>query len=435
MMRVLNHLGVLVVTCVIASAGTVLAVDQAEVTPASPGPTTGAEPLFLLPPAPDEELFVGTGGWGTVANPAYTVDVDDGSSTTSFSGIPVGGAVYDAANGRILFTSSLTTSFSEVWSWPLTGTPIQIGNITNAGVDLRIDGLAFIGSTLYGVQQFDGTVPAGIFSIDATTWIASSVLSFPAGPATTGGLSGLAGDSTSGLLYAPDDNTGQILSLDPVGGTVLAVAAYPGGETDIDGAAFGNGAVYLVPDQAGSIYPFDVAGGVYATPITSPFSASDTFSGAAFLGAPTQANADLELFMTCSVTGGGIDCSLTVNNNGPDDATGVTVDVTIPGGLTYASDTCAGGAMAGTWTWNVGALANGASAMCTLSMTIDAGSTGPWTLYGTVVHPGTDPDPSNNRSTEQVGLISPIPTLTGTGVMMLVLGLIVGALIVLRRSI
>jgi uncharacterized repeat protein (TIGR01451 family) len=288
---------------------------------------------------------------------------------------------------------------------------------------------------MYGVHQFDDAVSvAGIFSIDTTTFVATSVLPFPAGAATTGGLSGLAGDGGSGLLYAADDNGGQILSLDPVGGTVAVVAAYPAGQSDIDGAAFGNGIVYLVPDDSAGIFPYNIAAGGYGTTIPSPFGAADLFSGGAFLAASGPSDADLALQLDCGLVGGGVDCTATVNNLGPDDASGVVVTVTIPGGLTYAGDGCLGSAVAGVWTWSLGSLMAGASDACTLSMTVDAGSTGPWTVIGSVTHAGNDPNPSNDRSTEQVSLISPIPTLSDTGVVMLILGLIVGALIVLRRT-
>ena len=69
---------------------------------------------------------------------------------------------------------------------------LYLGEITHQGTPLRIDGLAFIGGTLYGVLSFDDFVPAGIFSIDTSTWVATSVLPFPAGPAASGGLSGRA---------------------------------------------------------------------------------------------------------------------------------------------------------------------------------------------------------------------------------------------------
>ncbi|MEE4272434.1 MAG: hypothetical protein V2I67_12215 [Thermoanaerobaculales bacterium] len=420
-------------------AGSLGAIDVEEMTPDGPVQAQPTLPIFLAPPLADEELFVGTAGWGTVANPAYSVDVDDGSATQSFTGVPVGGAAYDAANARILFTSSLTTSFSEIWEWPLTGSPTQLGEITHQGSPLRIDGLAFIGGTLYGVLSFDDFVPAGIFSIDTSTWVATSVLPFPAGPAASGGLSGLAGDAGSGLLYAPDDNTSQVLSIDPVGGTVSVVAAYPGGEVDIDGMTFGNGVIYLVPDESGSIYPYDVGAGAYQTAITSPFTASDVFSGAAFLGAGGGATeADLALSLSCGVGGSGVTCTAMVNNLGPDDAESVLVSITLPDGLSYVTDSCSAGMMASDlWQWVVATLPAGASDSCTLDLSADAGATGPFTVVGTVEHTvptATDPNPSNDTTTTQVSLVAPVPALSGTGVMLLVLGLIAGALIVLRRS-
>ena len=57
-----------------------------------------------------------------------------------------------------------------------------------------------------------------------------------------------------------------------------------------------------------------------------------------------------------------IEYTLTVENNGPNPATGVTVTDPLPD-VTYVSDNC-GGVAGAPWTWNVGNLAVGATATC-----------------------------------------------------------------------
>jgi uncharacterized repeat protein (TIGR01451 family) len=61
--------------------------------------------------------------------------------------------------------------------------------------------------------------------------------------------------------------------------------------------------------------------------------------------------------------------TLVVNNNGPLDETGVVVTDNLPVSVNYVSNTCGASNGGGTVTWNVGALANGASASCDITVT------------------------------------------------------------------
>lgn len=67
-------------------------------------------------------------------------------------------------------------------------------------------------------------------------------------------------------------------------------------------------------------------------------------------------------------TNGQFDYDFTVTNNGPGADTGIVVSDTLPAQVTYVSDDCGGGAVGQNWTWNVGGLADGASATCTLTV-------------------------------------------------------------------
>ena len=73
--------------------------------------------------------------------------------------------------------------------------------------------------------------------------------------------------------------------------------------------------------------------------------------------------------------GANVTFTLTVTNNGPNNATGVVVNDFLPTGLTYVSDDGGGAYNSGTGLWTVGALANGASA--TLHIVATADSTEP----------------------------------------------------------
>nr|CAA6799800.1 MAG: Unknown protein [uncultured Thiotrichaceae bacterium]CAA6799806.1 MAG: Unknown protein [uncultured Thiotrichaceae bacterium] len=64
--------------------------------------------------------------------------------------------------------------------------------------------------------------------------------------------------------------------------------------------------------------------------------------------------------------------TLTLRNDGPDDAADVEVTDQLPGGITYVSDNASqGNYNSGTGIWVVGALANGATATLTIEVTVD----------------------------------------------------------------
>jgi len=96
--------------------------------------------------------------------------------------------------------------------------------------------------------------------------------------------------------------------------------------------------------------------------------------------------------------------TITVTNNGPDDATGVEVTDVLPLGVTYASDDSAGAYDSVTGVWTIGALASGANAMIELTVTVDAETAGK-TITNTVELTGSDqadPDNTNNRSSVDI---------------------------------
>jgi uncharacterized repeat protein (TIGR01451 family) len=89
--------------------------------------------------------------------------------------------------------------------------------------------------------------------------------------------------------------------------------------------------------------------------------------------------------------------TLTVTNNGPDAATGVTVADLLPAGLGYVSHLAGqGGYDSSSGQWSIGALANGATA--TLTITVDVASAGDYTNTATVTGDQHDPNPANNSA-------------------------------------
>jgi uncharacterized repeat protein (TIGR01451 family) len=93
--------------------------------------------------------------------------------------------------------------------------------------------------------------------------------------------------------------------------------------------------------------------------------------------------------------------TIQVTNNGPSDASGVTVTDTLPTDITFDSYSASQGTFDdATGVWSVGSLADGASASLTLSVTVNADA--PATLLNSVEVAGDEPDPipGNNTTSE-----------------------------------
>ena len=110
------------------------------------------------------------------------------------------------------------------------------------------------------------------------------------------------------------------------------------------------------------------------TGATASASGSYTSSGtsaSAFLG-----SADLAITKTVSsatpAVGANVTFTLTVTNNGPNNATGVVVNDFLPDGMTYVSDNGGGAYSSGTGLWTIpGTINNGASATLQITATVD----------------------------------------------------------------
>jgi uncharacterized repeat protein (TIGR01451 family) len=112
--------------------------------------------------------------------------------------------------------------------------------------------------------------------------------------------------------------------------------------------------------------------------------------------APVPPQANLSITKTGVAAPGSITYTLTVSNAGPDTATNVVVTDTFPPELSYVSNTC-GGTGTSPWTWNVGSLANGANAVCNITLSVV--TPGPVSNTASVTATELDTTPANNAST------------------------------------
>ena len=213
----------------------------------------------------------------------FSVDPGTDSSNSILSATQVWGATADPANSRVLFTvaSGLTPPTGTIgggdhlFEVPYAGgVPTLVGRITTAAGGFRVDGLAVSCGNLYGYNAGAG-VDNGFYSIDLTTLVASPIALLP------DSISGIDADPDTGAIYGTNDTTAQLVRISSAG-QVTNVAPYPVGLVDIDGLAVGGGFAYLVTDEAGAIAVYDLGAGAYVTPLTSPFTAADVFSGGAY---------------------------------------------------------------------------------------------------------------------------------------------------------
>ena len=115
----------------------------------------------------------------------------------------------------------------------------------------------------------------------------------------------------------------------------------------------------------------------------------------------TRPVADIAVKLACPTrmpAGGTGRCRLTVTDNGPAAATGVTAAISLPPSLSEVSCSPLCTKNGATYTWTRHSLATGASATFTLVMS--AASTGPATVQGraSVPLPYRDPNPGNNSA-------------------------------------
>jgi uncharacterized repeat protein (TIGR01451 family) len=136
-------------------------------------------------------------------------------------------------------------------------------------------------------------------------------------------------------------------------------------EGNDDSSGVGFSAIVGAPLVTGTSYTvvttsFDIGEtGTFTNTITGPGSAS-------------LPNLTLSKTAPNGVSTGNFSYQFDVANTGTTNETGVKVTDTLPAGLTYVSDTCGGSAVAGVWTWTIGASNQGTTATCTL--TVSAGN-------------------------------------------------------------
>ena len=131
-------------------------------------------------------------------------------------------------------------------------------------------------------------------------------------------------------------------------------------------------------------------------------------SGSGGSGTSTPTSTDISIIKTVDKAtanpGDTVNFTLAVTDNGPSDATGVVASDTLPSGLNFVSSTSTIGSYnATTSLWNIGNLANGASATTTITATVGSSTVGQ-ILTNIATASSTSPDLNsvNNSSSASV---------------------------------
>jgi uncharacterized repeat protein (TIGR01451 family)/gliding motility-associated-like protein len=151
-----------------------------------------------------------------------------------------------------------------------------------------------------------------------------------------------------------------------------------------------------------------LASGIYTNYATVAATEADAATGnnttLLLTPVPTAGKADVSIAVAVNPqtpsTGATVTFTITATNNGPSNATNVTVADLLSTGYTYLSSSAGTGSYSSsTGIWTIGSLANGASASLTVSATVKAPASGIYyNNYASVSAAEKDPKPDNNSS-------------------------------------
>jgi len=227
----------------------------------------------------DGLLFIGVDD-STVST--YSIDPIDNTTTPQFLGFEVWGAAMIPAalpgDAVVYFNDG-----SSLYRWPANGVPELCCTLTYLAATSSVVSVAYdpVGARLLFTKNISVEAVYAL-PVVAANCPAACDMTQEIVYATTADIGGLAVDTTNGDLYGTDDGANDSIVRFNNDGTLTVIAPYPAGQTDIDGLAYGNGKLYLVIDEPGDIFVYDIVSGLYETPLTNPWATSEVFCGGAF---------------------------------------------------------------------------------------------------------------------------------------------------------
>ena len=390
----------------------------------------------------------GVSGFGTVfemVNSAgsYTESVlYSFQASVSDGGLPYSGLVADSM-GNLYGTASLGgasnagTIFEMVFSAPGSYSEITLYSFTGANGDGRAPQTGLIidsSNNLYGTTLMGGTSTACGTKLGCGTAFELAYSSTSKSYATTPTIlhtftGGSDGGSPSSLII---DSSFNLYGTTQVGGgstvcaygcgTVFELVYSPAGYTEKSPllnsfpSSLDDGLVPdagLVLDSLGNLYGTTTGGGV-PTPACGNGTTSVGCGTVFEIAGASTPSADLGVSGSASPSPAQVNSTLTytltVTNNGPSGATGVTLTDMLPDGISFDDATSSTGGTCpnaiGIVTCTIGSLANGATATATITVTTPA-TAGILNNSATVSGNESDPYLLNNTSTITVDVLAP----------------------------
>ncbi|MFD2568564.1 beta strand repeat-containing protein, partial [Pseudotenacibaculum haliotis] len=345
---------------------------------------------------------VGTGSWSVVSGTA-TITTPS-SPTSGVTGVPLN----TSATLRWTITNGACSSTDDV---VLTNNAASLTTAA-AGTDQSQcnDGsFTLAGNTPGAGNTGSWSVVSGTATITTPSSPTSGVTGVPAGSSAT-----LRWTITNGITNSTDD---VVLTNDE-----LATTAAAGSDINqVSNSSFtlagntpvvGTGSWSVVSGTATITTPSSPTSGVTGVPVGTSATLRWTITNGTCSSTDdvvltnTIAQADLSIAKTVDDStpnvGENIVFSLTVNNSGPDNATGVVVNDLLPSGYTYVSDNGGGNYNSGTGVWTIGNLTNGGNVVLQITATVNA--TGTYANTATVSGDQNDPDGSDDSDTN-----TPVP--------------------------
>jgi large repetitive protein len=140
--------------------------------------------------------------------------------------------------------------------------------------------------------------------------------------------------------------------------------------------------------------------------VTTASPESDSTNNSSTAQVSVGVSADLSITKIASAAspvniGDSVTYTLTASNAGTSDVVDAVVTDTLPANLSYSSDDCGASFSAPTLTWNIGALANAASAVCNVVVTVN--DVGTITNTASITSSAGDPNPGNNAGSSILG--------------------------------
>jgi uncharacterized repeat protein (TIGR01451 family) len=314
------------------------------------------------------------------------VGAGGGTCTAAGSG-NINDAVNLPAGGSVTYTASCAISASATGSLANTATVTGAASDPNGGNNSALDTDTLTPSANLGITKTDGvtSVAAGgstVYTIAASNAGPSNTTATVADtfPATLTCNWTCAGAGGGTCAAAGAGNINDAVNL-PVGGSVTYTAS-----CSVSGAA------------TGSIVNNATVTGAASDPNGADNTATDTDT--------VTASADVRVGMTVDnatpALGNNVIFTITANNAGPANATGVQLDALLPVGLAHFANVPSSGTYTpATGLWNIGNLANGATATLTLTATVNR--TQSLVFQASKAGQGqTDPNASNNTATSRL---------------------------------